>query len=246
MEHELHNRAQQDYYAGELKGRMRPVATPYVLRHVGEVIRFGGLKPGQRILDAGCGAGRYSFLLAGRGMEVEGLELSPVLAERMREFDAGQYRIAVHCGDVADPPAATEGRFDTVTGFFMLHHLDDLAAAFRGLGRCLRPGGRLVFIEPNAWNPLYYLQVALTKNMRWAAEKGIKNMRAGVLIPAMREAGLEEVEFETFGFFPPFLRNTAWGGRVESLLERTPGLGPVLPFRLIRARKPLPPGRNSD
>jgi SAM-dependent methyltransferase len=238
LDHELHNRAQQDYYAGDLKTRMRPVSTPYVLRHVEEVIRFGGLRPGQRVLEGGCGAGRYSFLLAGRGLEVEGLELSPVLADRLREFDAGQHRIPVHCGDVANPPAALEGRFDAVTGFFMLHHLDDLTAAFRGFSRCLRPGGRAVFVEPNAWNPLYYLQVALTKDMRWAAERGIKNMRPGVLAPAMREAGLEDPEFRTFGFFPPFLRNTSWGGGVESLLECAPGLGPVLPFRLIRARKP--------
>ena len=236
-DHQEHNAVQQEYFAGPLKPTMYPGSNPYVDRHVAEVIRFGGLKAGERVLDVGCGAGRYTFLLADRGMVMEGLELSPDLLKWLTHFDGGKYGMRTWCGDVANPAAELEGRFDAIAGFFMLHHLDDLRGAFAGLVKCLKPGGRMVFIEPNAWNPLYYLQVTFTPGMRWKAEKGIPNMRAGVLTPAMRAAGLVDVEYETFGFFPPVLRNTAWGGGVERVIERLPGVGPVRPFRLVRARK---------
>ena len=36
--------------------------------------------------------------------------------------------------------------------------------------RVLRPGGRVAFCEPVAWNPLYYLQIALTPGMSFSGE----------------------------------------------------------------------------
>ncbi|SNB52273.1 Methyltransferase domain-containing protein [Thermoflexus hugenholtzii JAD2] len=231
---EAHNRLQQEYFGRRIKPTMRPERTPYVLRQVEEVIRFGDLRPGEVILDVGCGMGRHAFLLAERGFRVEGLELSPFLIERMREFDGGRYNIPVYCADIHCCPPELHGRYDALVGFFVLHHLADLPQAFRSMARLLRPGGRVVFLEPNPLNPLYYIQILITPGMSWSAERGILNMRPHQISRAMEQAGLRLTATARYGFFPPFLSNHPWGGLLERILEKALLWRPFLPFQLFR------------
>lgn len=233
---EEHNRLQREYFS-RLKQTMLPGATPYLLRHVEEVLAFADLQPAERVLDIGCGMGRHSFVLAERGFSVEGLELSPFHVKRMREFDNGRYNIPAYCSDIVDHPAELDGRFDALVGFFVLHHILDLETAFRSMSRLLRPGGRMVFVEPNPLNPLYYLQILFTPGMAWSAERGILNMRPEKLFTAMASAGLRAPALRRFGFFPPFLTNTNWGARAESILERPQLWRGLLPFQLFRCEK---------
>jgi cyclopropane fatty-acyl-phospholipid synthase-like methyltransferase len=81
---ERHNDFQRQYYSRAPRGTIAHTESPYIQRHLDEVLRIADLRPGARILDAGCGMGRHSVLLAARGFDVEGLELSPHLLELMR------------------------------------------------------------------------------------------------------------------------------------------------------------------
>ncbi len=230
---DIHNEAQRSYYSGrKLHANIAPVETPYVTRHLDEVLATAAPGAGARILDLGCGAGRHAVLLQARGYRVEGLDLS---ADLLRNLPP---EIPAHCADAAAPPAELRGQFDVVLGFFMLHHLLDLRAAFGGVAALLKPGGRAVFIEPNPYNPLYYVQIALTPHMRWHAERGILNMRTAEIFPALTGAGLRAPAVRRLGFLPPFLRNRSWGGAVDAAAERVGWLEPVLPFQIFSAMKP--------
>ena len=176
---EHHNRAQIEYFEHAGKHAMRPSDSTYIRRQVDRLIAFAGLAPGERVLDVGCGMGRYTFALADHGLVVEGLDLTESLLARFREFDGGQYGIPLHCADVLDPPDELKGRFDAVIGFFTLHHLHDLGGCLRAMRDLARPGGRIVFLEPNPLNPLYYLQMLVVPGMSWSGDKGILTMREG-------------------------------------------------------------------
>ena len=89
-------------------------------------------------------------------------------------------------GDLLDPPAELHGSFDVVTGFFVLHHLEDLDAAFAGGRQLARPGGRVVFIEPNAYFPGFYVQVTLTPGMSWKGGEGHRPHAGGQASPRRR------------------------------------------------------------
>lgn len=230
-----HNDFQRDYYSRPARATIAHTASPYIRRHLDEVLRIAGVQPGARILDAGCGMGRHATLLADRGYHVEGIELSPHLLEQLRRQDP---RIPTYCADIADPPHQMNGRYDAVLGFFVLHHLLDLNAAFAGVSRLIRPGGKAVFIEPNPANPLYYVQIGLTPGMRWKAERGILNMRAATMASAMRRAGLERPQVFRFGFLPPFLRNRFFGAAVDRAAESIGIIEPMLPFQIFSAEKP--------
>jgi SAM-dependent methyltransferase len=182
--------------------------------------------------------GRYTLLLAGRGLRMTGLDLSSVLLDRLLDFNAGKHDLALVCADVETPPAELLGTFDAVVGFFTLHHLVDVERSMHGVRALLKPGGRVVFLEPNPLNPLYYLQVTFTPGMSWSAERGMLRMRPGPIAGAMAAAGLGDFGFERFGFLPPFLANLRWGGRAEAALERFPWWRANLPFQLFRGRVP--------
>jgi SAM-dependent methyltransferase len=236
--HAAHNHHQRAYFERAPKRRMRPANTRYLNRQVDEALRYAELRAGDRVLEVGCGMGRYTFLLARRGLLVEGLDLSPVLLEWLRRQDVIGSEIPLHCADASDPPIELAGRFDAVLGFFVLHHLDDLDGCFASVARMLAPGGRTVFLEPNPWNPLYYAQVALTPGMHWRAERGLLRMRERPVFTALERAGLADPTVHRFGFLPPFAVNRRIGAHLEGWLERVPFWYPLLPFQLFRARRP--------
>jgi SAM-dependent methyltransferase len=235
-----HNRAQIEYFERAGKEAMRPTSTPYVERQVDALVRFAGLAAADHVLDVGCGMGRYTLPLAERGFSVEGVDLSPTLLGRLEAFNAGRHEIPLHCADILELPESVNGTFDAALGFFTLHHLHDLSASFAAMARVVRPGGRIVFLEPNPLNVLYYIQLAVAPGMSWQGDKGILNMRPRTAFAAMKQAGLTSPALERFGLFPPFAANRPLGARLERRLERVPLWRPLLAFQLFRGD--VPPG----
>lgn len=243
MEHpepflDKHNIRQRSYFESTVKRTMVPRRTPYLERHVDQMLRFARISPTDRVIEVGCGMGRYTLILAERGIDITGMDLSPVLLDRLRTFADGRLDVPLYSADVLDPPVELRHRFDAVIGFFTLHHLHDLGGCFTSMTQLLREGGRVAFLEPNALNPLYYLQIALTPRMTWKGDGGVARMLPHVVLSAMRKAGLVDLRVQRFGFFPPFVANRHLGGRLESYLERFPFWRPFLPFQLFGGFRP--------
>lgn len=234
-----HHAYQRRYYAHteRVAGRMSPVSTRYVLRHLDRALEALAVPPPARLLEVGAGMGRFSLRLAERGYRVTAVDLSPELLERLQQSSrglaTGRGSVATVCCDASEVATEAPGPYDAAVGFFFLHHLPALPSLARGLARVLTPGARVAFCEPNAFNPAFYLQVLLTPGMTWAGEKGIARMRPGVLLPAFAEAGFEDLTLERYGLFPPALANRRPGAAVEEVLELLPPLGPVLAFQIL-------------
>jgi SAM-dependent methyltransferase len=91
------------------------------------------------ILDLGCGEGRLTRELRGRGSTVAGIDASPAMIELAREADPeGDYRVA----DAAALPFQV-GTFELVIAFMSLQDIDDPERAIAEAARVLRPDGRL-------------------------------------------------------------------------------------------------------
>lgn len=232
-----HNQQQQEYFEKTIKRTMLPGDTHFIRRQANELLRFGEIVPGDRVLEVGCGMGRYTFYLAQQGIEIEGLDLSPVLLDRLRAFNDGQYNIPLYCGDVLKYQRKLSRQFDAVIGFFTLHHLPDLPRCFAAMTHLVKPGGRLVFLEPNPYNPLYYLQILLTPNMTWQGDGGIVRMRRNLIFLAMQDAGLSRLAISRFGFFPPFIANQPHAAHLEGVLEKMVIWRDLLPFQLFKGER---------
>lgn len=218
---------QERYYDRDDRRRIQPVRTPYVLRHLDEALRDVAWRPGMRALEIGAGLGRFTVLLRERGLDVVACDLS---AELLASIGAE----TIAC-DAATVASHTDERFPLVLGFFVLHHVDDLDALFRGVADVLEPGGRLVLCEPNAYHLPYYLQITFGRGMTWRGDGGIRRMRTGLVHAALRRSGFAEPRVRRYGFVPPVLANVAAGRAVERGLERVPFLEPLRAFQVFSA-----------
>ena len=109
------------------------------------------IAPGTRVLDVGCGIGRWSSLLAGRGAQVTGMDLSPtMIAEANRRAAASG--VAARCRFLVQDLAQLDAgeRFDFILGVTVLQHIvdpDALRTAIQRLSEHLAPAGRIVLLE---------------------------------------------------------------------------------------------------
>jgi len=99
-----------------------------------------------RILDVGCGTGLNAALLAERGHDVYGIDLSPVAIEKFRAKGLQGSVINVEAGPL--PLAA--GSFDLVYASEVIEHCVDTTGFLRNLGTVLKPGGTLLLSTPNS------------------------------------------------------------------------------------------------
>lgn len=96
-------------------------------------------KPGQRILDLGCGTGKLTNDIAERGAEVVGIDSSPeMIAQARRNYPALEFV-------VADGVSFRSGRpFDAVFSNAALHWMKPPEKVVETIAQALKPGGRLV------------------------------------------------------------------------------------------------------
>ena len=111
------------------------------------------LRPGMRLLDAGCGPGTITLGLAAAVApgEVVGLELSPAMVEQARALAAerGVANVRFEVGDVQALPFP-DASFDAAFESAVLEHVPDPARAVAELRRVLRPGG-VVGLRDGDW-----------------------------------------------------------------------------------------------
>ncbi len=104
-----------------------------------DLIKLLDPKPGERILDLGCGTGPLTRQIADFGAKVVGLDASPEMIGQARQnYPELQFVLA----DAAKMEFRDE--FDAVFSNAALHWMLDASAVARSVARSLKPGGRFV------------------------------------------------------------------------------------------------------
>jgi SAM-dependent methyltransferase len=109
------------------------------------------VSPGMRVLDLGCGVGRWSRLLAARGATVTGVDISPTMIDEARRRAVSE-GVAERCHfEVSDVSTlCVAGKFDLILGVTVLQHILDpgaLHAALYGMRARVAREGRIVLLE---------------------------------------------------------------------------------------------------
>lgn len=125
---------------------------------------------GQRILEAGCGAGRFTQLVLETGAEVVSFDLSSSV-EAARRNNGDHSNLTLFQGSIYEIPLRKES-FDKIFCMGVLQFCPDVEGAFRSMLPFLRPGGEIVVDVYEKWKkfpPLKTFVRPFTK--RLGAEK---------------------------------------------------------------------------
>ena len=225
------------------------------------------LKPGDTLLDAGCG--RYlrfcrEFAPLAR---VIGVDL-----ERVFDTRNSQPPFAV-TGDLSALPFDV-GYFDIVISRSVVEHLIDPSAVFREFCRVLKPGGRVVLITPNKYDyvsiiaaltPYRFHRFIVSRIFKLPADDVFPTFYRANTISAMRKAmshaGLVETQLDTINHYPAYLmfspllfrlgvayerltsrrRFRSLRGSIVSVFTKPPGSNPSAPGTSCVSAQPLEP-----
>lgn len=195
-----------------------------------QTFRFlaGRLVPPGRLLEIGCGNGRLLLLARAAGWQVQGIELSPFLAESVRR----EFGIEVKVADfLAYEPAPSE-RYEVVILRHVLEHLPDGRAALTTIHRLLAPAGYALLEFPNI-DALDLRLKRLFRRLGWHRKRYPPDYRPGHCNEYNRKAfeflagaaGFRLCEWQTYSYRP--FENwiyTRWhiGNKARALIQKEP------------------------
>lgn len=109
----------------------------------GAVLSLVDLKPGDSVLDLGCGTGvMIPFYLAAQAGKIVAVDVSEKMVERAREKFGGEPSVELHASDAL---SLDEGeRFDAAVIYNAYPHFPDKLALVEKVYRLLKPSGRFV------------------------------------------------------------------------------------------------------
>lgn len=193
------------------------------------------------ILDLGCGTGLLSLALAPSVRSVTAVDAADGMIDALQsKLSSGEHKnvravcALLESGDderVGIDPVTGEKwtdankGFDVVVSHLVLHHIPDLAALFKTVHECLRPGGRVVVTDFENFGP-EARRFHPESKMDGVERHGIERREIRGLLEG---AGFEEVSVET-------------AFELEKKVETEPGSGVmeremVFPFLICEGRK---------
>lgn len=106
------------------------------------------IRPGMRLLDAGCGSGVVTKYLAKNypDNDIDSCDFSEIRIQQARKMNAENPKINYHVADLATLPFPDE-TFDGAISRYVYEYLPDPVRATKELARVLKPGGKLYLID---------------------------------------------------------------------------------------------------
>jgi demethylmenaquinone methyltransferase/2-methoxy-6-polyprenyl-1,4-benzoquinol methylase len=175
------------------------------------------IKPGDAVIDVAAGTGKLAAALADRVGpfgRVVAVDLSPGMVERGTANTRDLVQLEFIVADALSLPFE-DGRFDAATIAFSLGTLPDLRRGLEELCRVVRPGGRVVCLEPTLpwpawWGRIYHrvarrlaplaVSVAGRREAYHRLAALVQNVPdVDTFADLMREAGLVEVSHRRLG-----------------------------------------------
>jgi malonyl-CoA O-methyltransferase len=124
---------------------------PLIAIEEGPTLELIGDVKGKRVLDIGCGTGRYCLHLAKKGAKVVGIDSSPKMLEYAQRKITPDCQFELHLGTIEDVKFPNR-YFDTVVSALTLGHIPELEPVAQEISRVIKPKGKLVISD---FHPLW-------------------------------------------------------------------------------------------
>lgn len=158
--------------------------------------RMSPIKPGERVLDIGCGVGTWSVRMAEQGAQVLGVDISAAMIDMAEPHAGVEYRVAA-----AHELDCPDGYFDLVVSVTVLQHITDpeeLKRALRNLRRMLKDSGRFFVLE---YSPLHSVPSQELTYMRYRTHQQWIDLMAGAGFALASSGGVRFVGHRAYGAY---------------------------------------------
>jgi 2-polyprenyl-3-methyl-5-hydroxy-6-metoxy-1,4-benzoquinol methylase len=203
--------------------------------------QMNALNEQTRILEIGCGTGELAALLASKtNAQITGSDIcQPFIEEAAKKHQLSNLKFMTT--DFNHPDTLEGCRFDYVVGNGILHHLyNNLDEALVRMRKLLTTEGKIIFLEPNFYNPYCFLIFNTTKTMRrWAKlEPDEMALRKQRIKTQLHNTGYVDIKIEYKDFLlpniPKYLIKTVI--KAGNVLEKIPLLKMVSQSIFISAK----------
>jgi len=179
-------------------------------------------KPGDRVLDAGCGPGFYvaeTLERVGAEGSLVGVDASPAMLTVAAKRCEGHPNVEFHEGDITALPVA-DGDFDRALSVQVFEYLDDVPAALAELFRALRPGGRVLIWDVDWATVSWHSEDPARMERVLRAWDGhlTDTTLPRTLSAQLRAAGFEDVEMEGHAFTTNAITEETYAGAMVALV----------------------------
>ncbi len=155
------------------------------------ILRWLDARPGEAILDVGCGDGYYDALVSRTGARVLGIDIHPrMLPFAQEHYSDERTEFVFMNAEALDLPGRA---FDKVMSLCVVEHFQRDETVLRHISRHLKPGGRFVFSADSLSNPGIRAEEKARHRQRYAVNTfydremiGEKLARAGFTVEKTR------------------------------------------------------------
>ena len=205
-------------------------------RRAGYFIQLANVKPGDKVLEIGCGTGLFTRkFYAATKADITAIDISEdLLVEARKLLPEATFKVddAMHSG-------FQNNSFDVVYGSSVLHHLE-FDSSLNEIMRVLKPGGRMIFAEPNMINPQILIQKNIPFIKKWLGdspdETAIVRWKFAKLL---KEKGFKNVNIFPYDFLHPFVPGFLIGvvSGIGQVVEKIPLLKEIAGSVIIYGEK---------
>ncbi|OGN10599.1 MAG: hypothetical protein A3J46_05315 [Candidatus Yanofskybacteria bacterium RIFCSPHIGHO2_02_FULL_41_11] len=191
----------------------------------------------KKVLEVGCGTGLFTGQLALTNNQIVAIDISPALLDLAQKRTV--FQNVIFKNEDAHRTSFEDQSFDFIVGISALHHLD-IKLALKEFFRLLKPGGKIMFTEPNMLNPQIFIQKNIPFIKKLAGDSPDETaFIKWRLIRILTDFGFKDIIIKNFDFLHPAIPQfmISYATKVCLAMERLPILKEISGSLVIKASK---------
>lgn len=198
-----------------------------------------------KLVDFGCGAGHFTLNFLKKGFDVTGIDIEKValeiLKKRAQKYNLSKKLYLINNGLYA-PISKLEGKFDAgymiVTYHCISNDKMEQKKIFKNFVKLIRKGGKILIMEPNPLNILFYLFFIVYYKGNKKEGHNIINSKKEILVKLLKEAGASNIKIFRHSFLPTsFINRWGYVKNINNFLCSIPVVRDFAAFNIITAVK---------